>query len=178
MSRLGKTAITIPKEVEVSFTSGILNVKGPKGEISRKFKDEIEIKLEEDFIKLIPKGKSKFLNSLWGTYASHIDNMVCGVISGYIKELVLEGVGYRVSLDGEELVLKIGLSHNVKIKIPKGIKVEVEKNNIKISGVSKEDVGSFAAIVRENKKPEPYKGKGIRYIDEVIKRKQGKKSAK
>ncbi len=178
MSRLGKKAITIPKEVEASIVSGTFNVKGPKGEMSREFRDEIEIKLEENVIKLTPKGKSKFINSLWGTYASHIDNMVSGVVSGYTKELVLEGVGYRVSLEGNDLVLKIGLSHTVKLETPKGIKIEVEKNNIKVSGVSKETVGSFAAIIRATKKPEPYKGKGIRYIDEVVKRKQGKKSAK
>ncbi len=178
MSRLGKKAITIPKEVNASFESGMFSAKGPKGEMSRKFKSDIDIKIENDTIKLTPKTKTKAIVSLWGTYASHIKNIIAGVTDGYFKELVLEGVGYRVSVEGNDLVLKVGFSHNVKLKTPEGLKVEVEKNNIKISGMSKEDVGSFAAIVRDVKKPEPYKGKGIRYADEVVKRKQGKKSAK
>jgi large subunit ribosomal protein L6 len=177
MSRLGKKPIEILEGVEVKEKDGIVTVKGPLGEISRDFKDFVKIEIEAKEIKLFPLGKSKKYTALWGTYASHLKNMIEGVKNGFSKTLIIEGVGFKVKLEGKTLVLNLGFSHQVKVEVPEGIEVLVEKNSIKISGVNKELVGYFAAKVRDFKKPEPYKGKGIRYKDEVIRRKAGKKAA-
>jgi large subunit ribosomal protein L6 len=123
------------------------------------------------------KTGDKKVNALWGTYASHVKNMVEGVNTGYTKKLVLEGVGFKSDVAGQVLNLALGFSHPVKVNIPSGITVTAEKNNITISGIDKELVGSFSASIRSMKKPEPYKGKGFHYADEVVRRKQGKKAA-
>lgn len=176
MSRLGKQTIEIPSGVEVNFADGSLSVKGPKGTLNRSFRREINIEVKEGGINISPAKKDDILTrALWGTYASHILNMLTGVTVGFEKKLVLEGIGFRVTLEGNTLILSVGFSHQVKIEIPDGIKVEVEKNNITVIGIDKETVGTFAAKIRSTKKPEPYKGKGIRYEDEVVKKKQGKK---
>lgn len=178
MSRLGKNPITIPSNVTVTQNGIDLTVKGPHGELSRSFRDDVVgVAIEGDKITVTPKGESKFARSLWGTHASHIKNMIKGVTEQFSKELIVEGVGFRVELAGDKLVMNLGFSHKVEVVIPADIKVEVEKNNIKITGPNKETVGKFAADIRAYKKPEPYKGKGIRYSDEVIKRKEGKKTA-
>lgn len=176
MSRLGKKGIDIPEKTEVSFKDGVLTVKGPKGELSRIFNDKIEIKVEDGHVSLKPKGEDGQTQSLWGTYASHINNMIKGVNEFFEKKLIVEGVGFRVEMKGKELVFHLGFSHPKSIDIPEGIEVSVEKNNISISGSNKEVVGQFAANIKALRKPEPYKGKGIRYKDEVIRRKQGKKA--
>lgn len=176
MSRLGKKPINILPETSVVLNDGVLTVKGPKGELSRKFKDNIEIKVEGNSVILNPRQEDNFSKILWGTYASHISNMIEGVNKEFEKKLVVEGVGYRMELKGEKLVLNMGFSHPVEVEVPKGIKVAVEKDSMTISGIDKDLVGQFAAQIRAIKKPEPYKGKGIRYSDEVIRRKQGKKS--
>jgi len=178
MSRIGKKPIEIPEKVETRLNDGTFFVKGPLGELTRTFKTEdIDIKITDNLIILSAKRSSKPVIALWGTYASHIGNMVEGVTKGYEKKLIVEGVGFRVNLEGNTLVLKLGFSHLVNVEIPEGLKVEVEKNNIKISGIDKEMVGAFAAKVKAYKKPEPYKGKGIRYEGEHIRRKTGKKTA-
>ncbi len=178
MSRIGKQIITIPAGVEVNFSAGILNVKGPKGSLARELKDAITININGNEITFTPKKENdKKTNALWGTYASHVKNMILGVTEGYAKKLILEGVGFKSEVSGDNLVLALGFSHPVKISIPKGLTVTAEKNNITVSGIDKELVGSFAALVRSNKKPEPYKGKGFRYDNEVIRRKQGKKAS-
>ena len=176
MSRLGKRPIEIPEKVEVSRDGFTVKVKGPHGEISRAFRDDIDIALAEKTVTLTPKRNAQTAQALWGTYASHIKNMIQGVVEPFVKKLIVEGVGYKVALEGNMLVLSLGFSHKVEVVIPEGIKVEVEKNTITISGISKEQVGQFTARVRSYKKPEPYKGKGIRYEDEVVRRKQGKKT--
>jgi len=181
MSRLGKKPIIIPEGVEVNFKDNLLTVKGPLGQISRSFKDDIVISVEKDKIILNPNTtkkirRAKEVSSLWGTYASHIRNMIKGVVQGFNKVLVIEGVGYRATKEGSTLVLNLGFSHPVKMAIPAGIDLKLEKNMILISGPDKEQVGMFAAQVRALKKPEPYKGKGIRYQDEFIKHKAGKKA--
>jgi len=176
MSRIGKKPIDIPKGNTVSLKDGDLTVKGPKGEISRKFNPEIEIVVSEEEISLNPKKSDVFTNSLWGTYASHIKNMVEGVNKGFEKKLIIEGVGFKAEVKEKELVMNLGFSHPVTVPIPEGITATSEKGNISISGVDKELVGQFTAKIRSFKKPEPYKGKGIRYEGEIIRRKQGKKS--
>jgi len=176
MSRVGKQQINIGDKTEVKLTDGVFTAKGPLGELSRAFKSDIAIKIEDKLITLEPVKVTNANNMLWGTYASHIANMVKGVNEAFVKKLVVEGIGYKVAKEGNDIVLNVGFSHPVKITIPEGVNVEVEKNVLTISSIDKEKVGQFAAKVRATKKPEPYKGKGIRYDDEVVRRKQGKRA--
>lgn len=176
MSRIGNQIIAIPENTEVVNENGTVLVKGPLGELRRTFKDSITIVVENNEIRFVPKDSTPFSRALWGTYASHVKNMVQGVNTLYEKKLIVEGVGFKVELKDRELVLALGFSHLVHARIPEGIQVSVEKNAIVISGIDKEAVGRFTAKVRALKKPEPYKGKGIRYENEVVRRKQGKKS--
>lgn len=175
MSRIGKKPILIPNNVEVDINGGKVKVRGPLGELERVFDDSISIKKDEDVIKLEPTKKGVSVNALWGTYASLISNMVEGVSKGFSKKLVIEGIGYKAQLEGKILVLNLGFSHPIKIPVPEGIEIKAEKNKIEISGTDKQLVGETAATIRALKKPEPYKGKGIRYEDEIIRRKAGKK---
>lgn len=177
MSRLGKKPIEIPNGVTVSFDNGIFSVKGPKGELKKEFKPIIEIKIEGSEITLTPKAETIESKALWGTYASHIGNMIEGVTNGYSKKLLIDGVGFKMGVTGNEVVLSVGFTNEVKLEIPEGLEVVPEKNTLTVNGIDKEAVGSFAAKIRSQKKPEPYKGKGIRYDGEVILRKQGKKTA-
>lgn len=177
MSRLAKKPLIIPASVTVSFDGHTLSVKGPKGELSRVFRPIIGITVEGQEVVLEPKKNDFKTRALWGTYASHVRNMIKGVTEGYERKLILEGVGFRWAVAGNGLEMSLGFSHPVKMEIPNGIQVVIEKNTATITGIDKEAVGLFAANLRAQKKPEPYKGKGIRYSDEVIRRKQGKKSA-
>lgn len=176
MSRIGKKPIEIPDKIEVKKEGNTIVVKGPLGELERNFKSDIDISIGDKEIVLNPAKKTKQAIALWGTYASHINNMIKGVSKGFEKNLVLEGVGFKVQMEGKNLVLSLGFSHPVKVSVPDGLKVEVEKNVIKVSGPDKEEVGAFSAKIRSLKKPEPYKGKGIRYEGEQIIRKAGKKA--
>ena len=180
MSRIGKKEITIPEGVTVAKDGAILTVKGPKGTLSRNFRNDVVIETKENTISLSIKRNDKFSKSLWGTYASHIKNMIEGVQNPYQKKLILEGVGFKseVKTDGQRKTFNfaLGFSHPVVVPIPEGITATAEKNNITITGIDKELVGSFTAAIRALKKPEPYKGKGMRYENEVIRRKQGKKT--
>lgn len=181
MSRIGKQPIVLPAKVEASLNDGVLTVKGPLGELKREFKNTIAITVEGNEIKLSPAGKNtrenSALNPLWGTYAAHIRNMFTGVTTGFTKELIIEGIGFKVAVQGDNLVLELGFSHPVKMPIPSGLKVTVDKGNMTIKGNDLEILGQFAASVRALKPTEPYKGKGIRYVGEHILRKQGKKTA-
>lgn len=177
MSRIGKQIINIPEKTEVNASGSLISVKGPLGEISRPLHPMIEVKVENGTVTVNPKRLTLESRALWGTYASHLKNMVDGVNKPFEKKLILEGIGFKSEVKGEEMVFALGFSHPVKMKIPAGLKVTAEKNVITISGVNKEVVGEFAGKLRDLKKPEPYKGKGMRYSDEVIKRKQGKKTA-
>lgn len=177
MSRIGKKGVTIPSGTTVTQNDTVITVKGPLGELSRDFSGPVEIKIEGDKISLVPKNSSKEARALWGTYASHITNMVAGVNKAFEKKLIIEGVGYKVEPQGATLVFSLGFSHKVPMVVPGDVKALVEKNVITLSSTNKESVGQFAAQIRAKKKPEPYKGKGIRYSTEVIRRKQGKKSA-
>ncbi|MFA6415933.1 MAG: 50S ribosomal protein L6 [Candidatus Paceibacterota bacterium] len=179
MSRIGKQIITIPEKVEVKLNDGFLTVKGPLGEITRAFKPQIVITIDQEAktISLAPAEVTVANRALWGTYGSHLANMIEGVTKGYIKDLTVEGVGYRYAVAGNKVVLNIGFSHPVEVEIPVGLKVEITKADMKISGFDKEVVGSFASKIRSLKPVEPYKGKGIRYVGEHVRRKQGKKTA-
>jgi large subunit ribosomal protein L6 len=177
MSRIGKKQIAIPKGVEVNKNGNTFTVKGPKGTLIKEFRDDITITIADGIVSLDIKRNDKFSKSLWGTYASHIMNMIKGVETPFEKKLILEGVGFKSEVKGKEFHFALGFSHPVVVAIPEGITATAEKNNITITGIDKELVGSFAASVRALKKPEPYKGKGMRYSDEVIRRKQGKKTA-
>lgn len=177
MSRVGKQQLAIPAKTEVSFVNGIFTVKGPLGMLSKEFKDSITITIADNIVSFSPKAEDPFSRALWGTYASHVKNMLQGVNTPYTKKLILEGVGYKSEVKGKELHLALGFSHPVVVAIPEGLTVTAEKNNITFSGIDKELVGQFSAKIRAMKKPEPYKGKGFHYDDEVIRRKAGKKTA-
>lgn len=166
----------IPAGTDVKVESGVLSVKGPKGELSKPVHSLVDITVAEGEVAVAPKNNSRLSRALWGTFASHVRNMVTGVNENYKKTLILDGIGYRVELAGNTLKLMVGYSHPVEMEVPEGLTVEVVKNTIAISGADKEKVGQFAAVVRAKKKPEPYKGKGLRYSDEIIRRKQGKKA--
>ncbi len=174
MSRIGKQEISIPTGVKVTQSGGIVTIVGPKGTLSKTFRDDVIITIKDNIINI--KRNDKFSKSLWGTYASHIKNMITGVQVPYQKKLVLEGIGFKSEIKGKEFYFALGFSHPVIVKIPDTITATVDKNNITITGIDKELVGSFTAAIRALKKPEPYKGKGMRYENEVIRRKQGKKT--
>ncbi|MEZ0208711.1 MAG: 50S ribosomal protein L6 [Candidatus Paceibacterota bacterium] len=177
MSRIGKQQLNIPAGVEVTFDAHAVRVKGPKGELVRELRDEVAFKNENGIITSEPRRNDKFSRSLWGTYMSHLKNMITGVVTPFEKKLLVEGVGFKWDVKGSDLNLALGFSHPVVMKIPEGLTVVAEKSALTITGVDKEMVGLFANKVRQNKPPEPYKGKGIRYSTEVVRRKQGKKSA-
>jgi large subunit ribosomal protein L6 len=177
MSRIGKNPIAIPAKTQVSVKDGLVVVKGPLGELSRSFAPGVSIAVEGSEVKVEKTEDTIFTRALWGTVASHIRNMIAGVNQPFAKKLVVEGVGFKSAVFGKEVVMHLGFSHPVVMQIPPELTVTAEKNVISVSGIDKEKVGSFAALIRSQKKPEPYKGKGIHYEDEVVRRKEGKKTA-
>ena len=176
MSRIGKRILTIPEKTTATIANGVFTVKGPLGELTRKFKSEVEIKIDNGTITLVPVRTSLEINALWGTYSAHVNNMIEGVNKAFEKKLIVEGIGFKSEVKGTDLHLALGFSHPIKLAIPTGLKVTADKNVITVSGIDVEKVGQFVAKVRSLKKPEPYKGKGVRYDNEVVRRKQGKKS--
>jgi large subunit ribosomal protein L6 len=176
MSKIGKNPIQIPDKTDVSVADGVITVKGPLGTVSRPYVDGVLVAVEGGNVMVTPKNTSKFSRSLWGTTASHVKNMIKGVTTKYEKKLELQGVGYKVELQGTNLKLSVGFSHPVMVPVPQGVTVVVEKTLMTITGIDKDAVGQFAANVRAVKKPEPYKGKGIRYVGEYVREKQGKKA--
>ncbi len=165
----------IPQGVEVVLSDSVLTVKGPKGEISRSYPGKlVEIKIENGIGIVSPVSKSEKALVNWGTTRAHFANMVEGVTSGWKKSLELVGVGYRSELKGNDLVLTVGYSHPVKVVCPEGIQFKIEKSIITVEGINKELVGNISDKIRSVRPPEPYKGKGIKYVDEVIRRKAGK----
>lgn len=177
MSKIGKKLIEIPNGVVVSLEGNAVTVKGPKGELAYKIPRELQLSLSGNTLLVVPIIKSKRTPALWGTLRAVVSNMVIGVTAGFEKKLEIEGVGFKAQMQDNDLSLNLGYSHPVVFKIPEGIKIDVVKNTITISGFSKELVGQTAANIRSLKKPEPYKGKGIRYAGEIIRRKAGKKVA-
>src|SRR3989344_204736 len=178
MARTAKKPIVLPAGVNVSFESGVLMIKGPKGEVRRQIPSEISPILDAGAhtVTFAVARETKESNTLLGTVNALAAAMVRGASEGFVKILELEGVGYRVAMDGTDLLLSLGFSHPVKFEVPKEISIKLEKNNIEISGADKEIVGQVAAKIRDLKKPEPYKGKGIHNRGEYIRRKAGKKA--
>jgi len=166
----------LPEKTEVTVSDNTVMVKGPLGELKRSIHPVIEVKVEGNQVTLVPRKETAESSALWGTSAAHLTNMVKGVNTPFEKKLILEGIGYKSEVSGNHINFALGFSHPVLVEILAGLKVVAEKNVITISGSDKELVGSFAAKIRALKKPEPYKGKGMRYSDETIRRKQGKKS--
>ena len=180
MSRIGRMPISLPSNVEVTLGEGnLVTVKGPKGTLTQKLSDKMTITKEENVIHVTRPNDAKENRALHGLTRTLLHNMVVGVTDGYKKELDVNGVGYRVAKEGNKLVMNLGYSHQVTVEEIPGIEIEVPgPNKIIIHGCDKQQVGQFAAEVREKRPPEPYKGKGIKYTDEVIRRKAGKTGAK
>ncbi len=176
MSRIAKKPIELPEKTTATVAGGVVTVVGPLGTLSRALASEaVTIAIEGNTI-VVTNPNPAEVNPLLGTAASHIRSMVAGVNKAFEKKLVIEGIGYKAEVKGENMVFSLGFSHQINMPIPKGIKVVSEKNTLTISGINKEEVSSFASRIRALKKPEPYKGKGIMYFGEVIRRKQGKKA--
>lgn len=174
MSRLGKKIIPIPAGVEAKFEAGVFSVKGPKGSLKREINDKVGVVIDGANLTTNIKNGSENESAIWGTYASHILNMLDGVTKGFEKKLQIEGIGFKAEVKGNTIVFNLGFSHQITLEIPEGLAVTHEKGNLTVSGIDKEAVGAFAAKIRDLKKPEPYKGKGIKYADERILRKSGK----
>ena len=176
MSRIGKKSIAIPKGVTVALDGQTVSVKGPKGERTWTVAEEIEVKQDGDALTLTPRSDTQRARAMWGLSRTLIDNMVVGVTTGFEKSLDLVGVGYRAAMKGNALSLQLGFSHDVDIQPPAGVTFAVPKQTeIKISGSDKQAVGQIAAVIRKLRPPEPYKGKGVRYAGESVRRKEGKK---
>lgn len=177
MSRIGKKPVAIPSGVEVTLDKRVVSVKGPKGTLSFEHRREVKVTIEEGSLQVAKVGETKQAQALWGTTAKSIANMIAGVTTGFEKALELNGVGYRMNLQGKKLALALGFSHPVEMMLPEGITAVLEGNVLKITGSDKQQVGEFAAVVRKLKPVEPYKGKGFRYVGEIVRRKEGKKAA-
>lgn len=179
MSRIGKQIIKIPNGVTVGAKDGIVVVQGPKGKLEKQLHHKIKVIVEADSVRVDVENKEeKKDRALWGTSAAHIKNMIMGVTEGFHKELEVNGVGYKVAMQGKDIKLEVGFSHPVIFELPDAVKANVEKNVIKLESFDKELLGAVAAEIRTIRKPEPYKGKGIKYLEEVVRRKAGKTAAK
>lgn len=179
MSRIGKMPVAIPEKVEAKVSGNTIEVKGEKGTLNFDFSEKVEVKVEDSNVVITPKTDDA--RALWGTTRAVIANMVEGVSQGYTKSLEINGVGYKFEVQGQKLVLSIGFSHKVEMEVPSDIKVAMDeklKNVIHVTGIDKQRVGQFASKIKAKKKPEPYKGKGIKYVGEYIRRKAGKTGAK
>lgn len=179
MSRIGRLPVVVPAGVEVKVAeNNEITVKGPKGTLVRTLPAEMDVKVEDGHVVVTRPNDLKKMKSLHGLTRSLVQNMVTGVNEGYTKELEVNGVGYRAQKQGKKLVLALGYSHPVEMEDPEGLETVVDGNKIIVKGIDKEKVGQFAAEIRDKRRPEPYKGKGIKYADEVIRRKEGKTGAK
>jgi large subunit ribosomal protein L6 len=179
MSRIGKKIIAIPEGVEVKYESKLLNVKGPKGVLELAIYDEIDLEIKDKKITVNKIRNSKQAPALWGLTRSLVSNLITGVTEGYEKKLELQGVGYRMAVQGKKINLALGFSHPVEVVTPEGIEAKMgEAGILVISGIDKQKIGQFAADIRALKEAEPYKGKGFRYVGEYVRRKAGKKAAK
>ena len=180
MSRIGKMPISVPSNVEVALTETLITVKGPKGELTQELHKNVKVTMQDDTITVNPIDETKFSRSLHGLYRSLINNMIVGVTTGYKKQLEVIGVGYRVAQKGSKLEFSLGFSHPVIFEVPTNIKISIEQgktNIITLESFDKQLIGQVAADIRALKKPEPYKGKGIRYVGEYVRRKAGKTAA-
>lgn len=176
MSRVGNSPITIPDGVSVDVGADAITVKGKKGELSRQLLADVSVAVEDNKIVVKPMAETKFARSLWGTMRSNIEAMIIGVSDGFSRELEIQGVGYRAQLQGKILRLQLGFSHDVEFPVPDGVTIECPSQvQIVVSGADKQQVGQVASNIRGYRPPEPYKGKGVRYKDEYVLRKEGKK---
>ncbi|HEX8556166.1 MAG TPA: 50S ribosomal protein L6 [Sphingomonas sp.] len=176
MSRIGKKAVPVPAGVTATIEAGVMSVKGPKGTLSLKMSDDIAYDVGSDGIAVTPANDTKRARAFWGMQRTLVQNLVTGVTEGFTKKLVITGVGYRAAAQGRNLRLQLGYSHDVNIDVPEGIEVKTpDATTVEISGADKQKVGQLAAEIRRWRKPEPYKGKGIKYDGEFIFRKEGKK---
>jgi large subunit ribosomal protein L6 len=176
MSRVGSSAITIPADVTMSHEGGVVVVKGKNGELSAPLHSDVELEVAENLATLSPRRNTREAKALWGTMRASVSNMVVGVSEGFTRKLEINGVGYRAAMQGNKLVLNLGYSHPVEMDVPQGLSVNVENNtSVTITGADKQLLGQFAAEVRAKRPPEPFKGKGVKYADEYIVRKEGKK---
>lgn len=176
MSRVGNSAITIPADVTLLQQDGQVIVKGKNGELRAPLHSEVELIIADNVATLKPKRKTKLSQSLWGTMRASINNMVIGVESGFTRKMEINGVGYRAAMQGNKIVLSLGFSHPVEMDVPAGLKAVVENNtSITITGADKQLLGQFASEIRSKRPPEPFKGKGVKYAEEQIVRKEGKK---
>ena len=176
MSRVGSSAITIPADVTLSNDGGVIVVKGKNGELSTSLHSDVELSVADNVATLKPARDTRQAKALWGTMRSNLNNMVVGVTEGFTRKLEINGVGYRAAMQGNKLVLSLGFSHPVEMEVPAGLKVAVENNtSVTITGADKQLIGQFASEVRAKRPPEPFKGKGVKYADEHIVRKEGKK---
>ena len=176
MSRVGSSAISIPADVTMSHEGGVVVVKGKNGELSAPLHSDVELKVADNLATLSPRRNTREAKALWGTMRASVSNMVVGVSEGFTRKLEINGVGYRAAVQGNKLVLTLGFSHPVEMEVPNGLTVNVENNTaVTISGADKQVLGQFAAEVRAKRPPEPFKGKGVRYADEYVVRKEGKK---
>lgn len=176
MSRIGKKPIIIPQGVDLKMEQNKISAKGQKGELSRIFDPRVKIEISDGKIITSIASSDKFSNAIWGTTRMHLANLVQGASQGFSKQLQIEGIGYRASVEGKTLVLQVGFTHPVKIDA-QGVDFKVEKNIITVSGIDKENVSKIAAQIKRVRPPEPYKGKGIRYVGEIVRKKVGKKAA-
>ena len=176
MSRIGKKPVTLPNGVSATVDGQQVSVKGPKGTLGFLADDDIDVKMEDGHISVMPRDQSKKARAAWGMSRTMVSNLIAGVTKGFERKLEISGVGYRAAVTGKDLQLNLGYSHEVKYPIPSDIKIECPKpTEIVISGINKQKVGQVAAEIREFRPPEPYKGKGVKYADEHIFRKEGKK---
>jgi len=175
MSRLGKIPIPVPKGIEIKIVANVLHVKGPKGDLSQEVKDGVFVKIDNDMATVEVDPSKEIPGAFHGLYRSLLNNMITGVSKGFVKKLLLIGVGYRASIQGQKLDLQLGFSHPVQLDIPKTLQIAIDKSTtITITGSDKHTVGQFAAAIRAKKAPEPYKGKGMRYENEYVRKKAGK----
>ena len=176
MSRVGKRPVELPEGITVNITANEVTIKGKKGELNATFPETVKLQKNQDKITISPQNETKNAKSVWGMTRTIINNMVLGVSEGYTKNLEINGVGYRASIEGNILTLQLGYSHDIKLAIPNDLDVKCLKpTEISVNGINKQKVGQFASEIRMLRKPEPYKGKGIKYQDEFIRRKEGKK---
>ncbi len=178
MSRIGKKPIPIPDKIKITYDNRVINVQGEKGNLSRTIHQALDLKIEDGVITVIPKKDDKNSNALQGLTRTLVSNMITGVSKGFERVLEINGIGYRAELSGNNIVFNLGYSHPINFGIPAGVSVSVEKSNVRLSGIDKEQLGHMAAAIRRLRPPEPYKGKGVKYVEEHIQRKAGKTGTK
>ncbi|MGM0451844.1 MAG: 50S ribosomal protein L6 [Thermodesulfobacteriota bacterium] len=174
MSRVGKKPIPIPEKTKVTYTDHVVTVEGPKGTLTQSVHPDVDVTVEEDHIQVSVRRNDKKAKTHWGTVRALLANMVTGVSQGFTRTLEINGIGYRAEVSGNSVNLHLGYSHPIHFVLPEGISAEVEKNQLRLSGINKQQLGFAASSIRQLRPPEPYKGKGVKYVEELIQRKAGK----